>query len=191
MTPTKTTLWIDAEDFTDYGGWRVDTQFVHLMGSGYLIAACTGVPVADATVDVEFPEPPASGALGAGRNWLRTQPGPVQGAGDGRPAPTVFGTAATEDWLWESAGDLELEKGPLSLCLHDQTGYYGRCDALVLTTDLNFTPPRPVDVEERSRPQRALAGPKPVREYDLIVVGGGVLAGPCGAGLRPAGRAPP
>ena len=28
-------LWIDAEDFSDYGGWQLDTQFVHLMGSAY------------------------------------------------------------------------------------------------------------------------------------------------------------
>ncbi|MFO7726776.1 MAG: hypothetical protein R6X11_00455, partial [Desulfonatronovibrio sp.] len=26
-------LYVDTEDFDDYGGWRMDTQFVHLMGS--------------------------------------------------------------------------------------------------------------------------------------------------------------
>ena len=34
-----TELWIDAIDFVHKGGWKEDTQFVHLMGSGYLIAA--------------------------------------------------------------------------------------------------------------------------------------------------------
>jgi hypothetical protein len=41
-------LYIDAEDFADYGGWRMDTQFVHLMGSPYLMATGIGTPVADA-----------------------------------------------------------------------------------------------------------------------------------------------
>ena len=49
MTNT-TTLWLDTIGFSCKGGWQVDTQFVHLMGSGYLIAAdVPGVPVADAT----------------------------------------------------------------------------------------------------------------------------------------------
>lgn len=34
-------LYIDVEDFADYGGWRMDTQFVHLMGSPNLMA--TGI----------------------------------------------------------------------------------------------------------------------------------------------------
>ena len=42
----KTEIWIDALDFTEKGGWKEDTQFVHLMGSGYLMAADEpGVPV--------------------------------------------------------------------------------------------------------------------------------------------------
>ena len=46
-------IWIDAFDFASRGGWKMDTQFVHLMGSGYLIAADEpGVPVEDATVTV-------------------------------------------------------------------------------------------------------------------------------------------
>ena len=50
-------LWIDALDFTEKGGWKEDTQYVHLMGSGYLIAADEpGVPVEDATVTVTVPE---------------------------------------------------------------------------------------------------------------------------------------
>ena len=32
-------IWIDAAGFTERGGWKPDTQFAHLMGSGYLIAA--------------------------------------------------------------------------------------------------------------------------------------------------------
>ena len=30
--------WVEAENFDDYGGWLLDTQFAHKMGSGYLLA---------------------------------------------------------------------------------------------------------------------------------------------------------
>ena len=37
-------LYIDAEDFDDYGGWRMDTQVVHLMGSAFMMATGVGEP---------------------------------------------------------------------------------------------------------------------------------------------------
>ena len=40
-------LWIDAADFSTYGGWALDTQHVGFMGSSYLIAHGTGTPVVD------------------------------------------------------------------------------------------------------------------------------------------------
>ena len=44
-------IWIDALDFDRKGGWKEDTQFTHLTGSGFLIAADEpGVPVEDAAV---------------------------------------------------------------------------------------------------------------------------------------------
>ena len=32
-------VWLEAEGFRDYGKWHLDTQFVHKMGSAYLLAA--------------------------------------------------------------------------------------------------------------------------------------------------------
>ncbi len=32
-------LWVEAGDFADNGAWRLDTQFVHKMGSAYLFGA--------------------------------------------------------------------------------------------------------------------------------------------------------
>ena len=53
MNPT-TELWVDALDFREKGGWKEDTQFVHLMGSGYLMAADEpGIPVEDAVISVQ------------------------------------------------------------------------------------------------------------------------------------------
>ena len=41
-------LFVEAESFTQKGGWVVDQQFMDLMGSPYLLAHGIGVPVADA-----------------------------------------------------------------------------------------------------------------------------------------------
>ena len=49
-------LWVEAESFAHKGGWKVDQQFMDLMGSPYLIAHGMGVPVEDAWTEVTFPE---------------------------------------------------------------------------------------------------------------------------------------
>lgn len=45
-------LLIEAEDFEDYGGWILDSQFETQMGSPYLMAHGLGRPVADATTEI-------------------------------------------------------------------------------------------------------------------------------------------
>ncbi len=49
-------LYVDAEDFDDYGTWRMDTQFVHLMGSPFLMATGIGRPVKDAITTINVPK---------------------------------------------------------------------------------------------------------------------------------------
>ena len=58
-------LWVEAEDFADYGDWRLDTQFVQQMGSAYLIAAGVGRPIADAATEVQLAQ------AGRYRLWVR------------------------------------------------------------------------------------------------------------------------
>ena len=45
-------IWVEAESFSNKGGWSVDQQFVFEMGSPYLIAHGMGRQVADATTEV-------------------------------------------------------------------------------------------------------------------------------------------
>ena len=49
-------LFIEAESFSNKGGWKVDQQFMDLMGSPYLLAHGMGVPVDDASTEVTFNE---------------------------------------------------------------------------------------------------------------------------------------
>ena len=65
-------IWVDALDFEEPGGWQEDTQYVHLMGSGYLIAAHEpGVPVEDAITKVKIPKEGTYRVWVRSRNWLR------------------------------------------------------------------------------------------------------------------------
>ncbi|MBQ6284287.1 MAG: pyridine nucleotide-disulfide oxidoreductase, partial [Bacteroidales bacterium] len=59
-------IFVEAESFSDKGGWSVDQQFMDLMGSPYLIAHGMGKPVADASTTVDIPEP------GVYHVWVRT-----------------------------------------------------------------------------------------------------------------------
>jgi len=176
-------LWIDAEDFTNYGGWSLDTQFVHLMGSAYLIAAGIGTPVEDATVEVDIPKAGRYRVWVRAKDWLKDHsPGKFTVRVGDALSKQVFGSADTEAWTWQSAGEFDLKPGPSQIALHDLTGYYGRCDALILTTDLNYTPPDEVKQiqKERSRLTGLSLEPKRVGQFDVIVVGAGA-AGSCAA----------
>ncbi|MFW6171628.1 MAG: FAD-dependent oxidoreductase [Planctomycetota bacterium] len=176
-------LWIDAEDFSDYGGWWLDTQFVHLMGSGYLIANGIDKPVAPASTEVEIPR------AGTYRLWVRTRdwlpeysPGQFRVAVGDRVAEPVFGRADRGGWVWESGGSFELEKGAVQLELRDLSGEYSRCDALVLTTEANYVPPADTKgvIRERARLTGLDLKPSDGGEYDVVVVGAGA-AGCCAA----------
>ena len=174
-------LWIDAEDFADYGGWWLDTQFTHLMGSAYLIAAGVGTPVTDATVDVTIPKAGTYRLWVRARNWIKEHsPGKFKVIVGGTGTEKVFGAADSDAWIWESGGEFKLAKGKARIALRDLTGYYGRCDALVLTTDMAYTPPAKVaDItQERSRLTGLSLEPRVVDGFDVIVVGAGA-AGSC------------
>lgn len=184
--PTAPLLFVEAEQFADYGGWVLDQQSMAQMGSPYLLAHGLGQPVADAvtTIDVH--------AGGCYRAWVRTRdwvapwgmpgtPGRFQVLVNGMPLDTTFGTQGAE-WAWHDGGTVEVPAGPVTLALHDLTGFEGRCDAVLLCADLAFTPPNDSDKLQDFR-RRALGLPdQPVEggAFDLVVVGGGI-AGMCAA----------
>ncbi|MCB9879672.1 MAG: FAD-dependent oxidoreductase [Planctomycetes bacterium] len=182
--PPDTTL-VEAEAFADTGGWVVDQQFMDLMGSPMLLAHGLGEPVKDAATAVVIVHP------GRHRVWVRTRdwvapwnapgaPGRFQLLVDGEALATTFGTEGAE-WHWQDGGEVEL--GDLAtLTLHDLTGFEGRCDAILLSRDLTFTPPDSGDALAALRGQLLgwHAAPIDGGDYDLVVCGGG-LAGTAAA----------
>ena len=81
-------LFVEAESFSDKGGWVVDQQFMDLMGSPYLLAHGMGVPVADARTMVVFPEKGTYYVYVRTYNW--TSPW-MKGEGPGRFSMSVGG----------------------------------------------------------------------------------------------------
>lgn len=172
-----TSIWIDALDFTEKGGWLEDTQYVHLMGSGYLIAAHEpGMPVDDARLTVEIPKTDTYRIWVRDRNWLRPHdPGQFQLLVNGHETDVILGKQPSDAWVWEIAGDYALEAGDCELALHDLTGYFSRCAAILITNDFDFVPSREV---ERMQKERAIFKGMEIEtafggHYDVIIAGGG------------------
>lgn len=181
---------VEAESFSDPGGWQLDTQFIGTMGSPYLLAHGLGKPVADASTAVNFPEP------GEYRLWVRTKnwvekfadtvdataaPGRFQVKIGGQTIPHEFGKTGGK-WQWEDGGVVKVAEAKTTVSLTDLTGFNGRCDALLFSKDPNFVP----DNSSETLPawRRTLLGlPEEATTegpFDIVFVGGG-YSGACGA----------
>ena len=173
-------LWLEAENFQDYGGWRVDTQFTHKMGSAYLLAAGVLKPLDAAKTTVDLP------SAGVWRAWARTKdwlpewhPGRFRLSVGGKAGP-VLGASGKDGWRWEKAGEWNLPAGAAEVALEDLTGAFARCDAIVFTKDLSYAPPDGAEAceAERVRLTGFDGSVKDSGAFDLVVVG----AGPGGMG---------
>jgi len=170
---------LEAESFSEPGGWVLDQQFADQMGSCMLLAHGMGTPVADARTVATVP------AAGAYRVWVRTRdwvagwgapgtPGRFQLELNGKLLKTVFGTEGAE-WHWQRGELVTLPQGRLSIALRDLTGFEGRCDAILLTSDPGFEPPNsgPALAAFRRSALR-LPDAENAGTFDLVVTGGGM-----------------
>ncbi|MDD4869373.1 MAG: FAD-dependent oxidoreductase [Kiritimatiellae bacterium] len=191
----STSVLIEAESFQDPGGWGLDQQFMDQMGSPYLLAHGLGNPVKDAVTTVKFPE------TGEYKVWVRTKdwvgqwktpdtpevlkakgtPGEFQIIVNGKTLPAIFGNEGAE-WHWQDGGKITISGKKASLALHDLTGFDGRCEAILFTTDEKLVPPNTgKEMAEFRRQLLGLPGkPQNAGKFDLVVVGGGI-AGTCAA----------
>ena len=160
-------VWLEAETFSNTGRWSNDPQHVDLMGSPYLLATGVGKPVADAATTAKIP------AAGKYRLWVRCRdwlpshsPGRFQVIVGGKASGVTFGRAKTDKWQWIDGGTFELATGDVEVRLHDLTGWWGRCDVVVLATG-DFKPGNDIKLSDVGAPMQEM-GP-----YDVVVVGGG------------------
>lgn len=171
-------IFVEAESLAEHGGWVLDTQYTHAMGSPFLLAHGLGKPVAEARGVMRVAE------AGRYRVWVRTRdwvapwnapgaPGRFRVVLDGHELETDFGTEGAE-WHWQAGGEIELRSGEVTVALRDRTGFDGRCDAILLSSDREFRPP---EGEELVRARRRWLGNgeefEEAGSFDLVVVGGG------------------
>jgi hypothetical protein len=170
---------VEAESFKEPGGWQLDTQFIQIMGSPYLLAHGMGTPVKDAVTTVAFPKPGTYKVFARTKDWVARwkapgAPGKFQVLIDGQALKETFGTKSAE-WFWHDGGTVEIKGKEAKVALHDLTGFEGRCDALYFTTDLAETPPN--DSKPLSSWRKKLLGlpenPADLGPFDVVVVGGG------------------
>ena len=172
-------IWLEAEQFDQTGSWSADAQYVDTMGSPQLLAAGCGKPVADAVSHAAVP------SAGTYRLWVRCRdwlpeysPGLFRVLVNGQASAATFGKAADDRWLWVDGGAFDLQPGTAEVRLQDLTGWWGRCDAVVLAQG-GFRPSD--EPQELARQRLQLGGaaePELLDGFDLVVVG----AGPAGLG---------
>ena len=187
-------LLLEAAQFQNHGGWGLDSQYMDIMGSGFLIAHGIGKPVEDAVANVKFPE------TGTYKLWVRTRDWvapwkrpdtPETKRADGTPgifevhvngkAVGAFGDEG-EEWHWQNGGTIEVSKLDSEIVLHDLTGFAGRCAGIFLTKDTAMVPPDGGKTLAAFRrkwhgyPEK----PEEAGRFEFVVVGGGV-AGMCAA----------
>ena len=130
---TNEELLIEAEDFDDYGGWVLDAQFDHEMGSPYLLAHGYGQPVADASTTIQIHRSGTYQVWVRAKDWVPSHhPGRFGLSLGSVKLEHEFG-ASGQDWNWERAESVDLDVGSITVRLHDLTGFDARCDAIYLS----------------------------------------------------------
>ena len=179
-------LFLEAESFTDKGGWVLDSQFSLQMGSPYLLAHGLGEPVQNAKTTVHFPE------KGKYNVWVRTKnwaPGKWKAPGifkiiiNGKEIPKELGTE--KNWTWQYVENVSINKLESTIELKDLTGFDGRCDAIYFSTEKD-TPPNDNQQLAIWRNKKLNTDKQLIEEkqFDLIIVGGGIAG--CGAAIAAA-----
>lgn len=178
--PEKTNgqVLVEAESFSDKGGWVLDQQFMDQMGSPFLLAHGLGNPVKDAVTTINLPKTGAWHVFVRTWNWCapwtEETPGVFHVKVNDVTLPNKLGVGRL--WNWEYAGAVDITRKENSLSLCDLTGFEGRCDAIFFTQQKEMKIPNEGLAMYGFRkkmlgiPQKPLEGGK----YDLVVVGGGI-----------------
>ena len=132
-------VFIEAESFDNKGGWVIDQQSMDQMGSPYVLAHGMGVPVENATTQIEIPKSGEYRLWARTRNWVapwtdKDGPGKFKILINDNPSAMIFGTKGAE-WHWQDGGNVQLKKGAVEIALNDLTGFNGRCDAIIFSKD--------------------------------------------------------
>ena len=177
---------VEAESFAETGGWKIDQQFMDVMGSPYLIAHGAGVPVGEARTKVKLPAKGEWHVYARTFNWTSPWhegegPGKFRIAVQGQELPETLGDEGSR-WEWQYAGSFDAVSKEIDLSLKDLTGFDGRCDAILFTRKSQasgYVPEKDMEAL-RHRLIKGYGKAHDAGRYDFVVAGGGV-AGMCAA----------
>lgn len=180
----NSSLLLEAEHFSNKGGWTLDTQFHDELGFSYLLAHGLGRPVENASTTISLP------VAGKYHIWVRTKdwvPGDWESPGrfklhvNGQPIETILGTEP--GWSWTSVGSVDIANRQALIELEDLTGFDGRCDAIYFSKDSSDIPPNEEAALKEWRNEKHDLSDSPQKElqFDVVVVGGGIAG--CAAAL--------
>ena len=135
------TLGIEAEEFQFHGSWQVANHPRQCSGGGLLFAGGSGAELPAVTA-INIPR------AGKYHLWVRSHDFPeyqpqarkLTMSVNGKRSEMTFGDSGQAGWTWEPGGAFDLPKGKILLGVHDVAKYWGRIDAIILTTDEKFTP---------------------------------------------------
>jgi len=179
-------IWLEAEQFHKTGGWSNDCQFVDLMGSPYLLAGGLGKPVEDAVTSARITKGRQYRLWVRCKDWFPTHsPGRFGVRIGDKASEATFGKAETDAWRWVDGGAFDIQPGRVEIRLCDLTGWWGRCDAVVLAGG-GFRPSDEPVVLAGQREKYAGVSPeiRDMGDFDVVVVGGGPAG--CGAAVAAA-----
>ncbi|MDD4801163.1 MAG: FAD-dependent oxidoreductase, partial [Proteiniphilum sp.] len=112
------------------------------------------------------------------RNWIEGEidqnaPGKFRVIINNQPLTALFGVEKN-NWHWQDGGSAWLAAGDAEIRLHDLTGFNGRCDAILLTSDHTMIPPDDGEALHAFRDRFVPQSPIEEFGFDLVVVGGGI-----------------
>jgi hypothetical protein len=182
----KQELFIECESFEEHGGWVVDPQFVEQMGSPYLMAHGLGIPVENASTTVQVPRSDVYHIWARTCDWAPGRweaPGRFRLIVDGDTLSEVLGDMMS--WGWNYAGKLRLPEGSATIELTDMTGFNGRCDAIYMCNRYRAPTNHTGYLKEMRNMLTGMTEiPEQIREFDLVIVGGGIAG--CAASIAAA-----
>ncbi|MGM9738761.1 MAG: FAD-dependent oxidoreductase [Candidatus Cryptobacteroides sp.] len=182
----RSQVLIEAEAFSDTGGWQIDQQFMDQMSSPYLLAHGIGTPVADAVTSVRLPSNGKWQVYARTYNWTSPWhsgegPGCFRIAVNGEELERDLGITG-DRWEWQHAGEITVSQRDITLSLKDRSGFDGRCDAILLCKGTQERLPESAEECDvlRKKLHKGWNSHKDAGTFDFVVTGAGT-AGICAA----------
>lgn len=138
LASADVTTLVEAEDFQLLANWLVDSAKKETSGDKFLKTSGSD---SDALTVISLPEDGLYHCWVRARDYLIADPGTrrYQLVIDSEPFEKEVGAHGKDGWRWEKVGTRQLSKGDHVLGLRDTARFYGRCDAVLLTTS-DFDP---------------------------------------------------